>query len=654
MPVNVTGPTNGSTREQAIPQQNVPSHVAPKDEGQDDSGPVKQLVAMFGALIAQGEKAVGSLEILISSISADLLAEVVMANMRLLPHIRTQTEGDNETVANMTIVGSSTQAKYPASFIANVVSLSTSFPSILPQLGPHETISNELPSTSLEEKEVHMSGGSDDQTDEEMLTTVLPDSSAAIPSLEADDLSISSDLPDIKIPKSEIPGLDSSARDDGFSEDIGTSSLVSNDIEAVSQEQVASVGATSMLDSLPSISTEKSEELSSKAAITDSNSVMSSMSTSMALPNMLILPKMAAPVVDLTDDEKDQLQMLAFTRIVDAYKQIDLAGLSQVRFSLLACLGVELPSELEPWKVLQKHILSDYVNLEGHELTLRVLYRLYREIEEERDFFSSTTAASVYDIFFRTVAETLRDSFPPSDKSLSRLLVEAPSLPKSVLNLLESLCCPENSEKDVKVFQSGDRVIQGLSTVWNLIMSRPPIREACLKIALQSASHHAEEVRMKAIRLVANKLYPLASVSQQIEDFAKETMLSVVDVEDVMDSMDEDRAITESHKDSSSEKLLSEHQSTNPKVLSCDDQQPSVSESQSSRSTEEAQRCLSLFFALCTKKHSLFRQIFIMYKSAPEAVKQSICISLYLSGPWARPLSSFKLFQTLQMEARSF
>lgn len=54
-----------------------------KSEG--DSGAVQQLVAMFGALVAQGEKAAESLEILISSISADLLAEVVMANMHHLP-----------------------------------------------------------------------------------------------------------------------------------------------------------------------------------------------------------------------------------------------------------------------------------------------------------------------------------------------------------------------------------------------------------------------------------------------------------------------------------------------------------------------------------------------------------------------------------------
>lgn len=50
-----------------------------------DNVNLQPLVAMFGTLVAQGEKAAASLDILISSISADLLADVVMANMRNLP-----------------------------------------------------------------------------------------------------------------------------------------------------------------------------------------------------------------------------------------------------------------------------------------------------------------------------------------------------------------------------------------------------------------------------------------------------------------------------------------------------------------------------------------------------------------------------------------
>jgi symplekin len=36
------------------------------------------------------------------------------------------------------------------------------------------------------------------------------------------------------------------------------------------------------------------------------------------------------------------LQKLAFMRIVEAYKQVEVAGGAQVRFSLLANLGVEV------------------------------------------------------------------------------------------------------------------------------------------------------------------------------------------------------------------------------------------------------------------------------------------------------------------------
>lgn len=112
-------------------------------KGNGDSGPVQQLIAMFGALVAQGEKAISSLEILISSISADLLAEVVMANMCNLPLYHPQAEGDEESVLNMSIVGSDTGSKYPASFLANVLSLSSSFPPIASLLDGQQSMSSD-------------------------------------------------------------------------------------------------------------------------------------------------------------------------------------------------------------------------------------------------------------------------------------------------------------------------------------------------------------------------------------------------------------------------------------------------------------------------------------------------------------------------------
>ena len=63
-----------------------------------DNARVQQLVSMFSSLVAQGEQSAGMLEILISSISADLLAQVVMANMPNLPLVRPIEYGNEELV----------------------------------------------------------------------------------------------------------------------------------------------------------------------------------------------------------------------------------------------------------------------------------------------------------------------------------------------------------------------------------------------------------------------------------------------------------------------------------------------------------------------------------------------------------------------------
>lgn len=95
---------------------------------------------MFGALVAQGEKAIGSLEILISSISADLLAELVMVNMHNLPPDLPMA-GDDETLLDVNICDS--QVKYPPSFVANVQSLHTTFPKISSLLSTRPSVSSD-------------------------------------------------------------------------------------------------------------------------------------------------------------------------------------------------------------------------------------------------------------------------------------------------------------------------------------------------------------------------------------------------------------------------------------------------------------------------------------------------------------------------------
>lgn len=47
--------------------------------------PAEQMVAMIGALLAEGDRGAESLEILISNIHPDLLADIVITNMKHLP-----------------------------------------------------------------------------------------------------------------------------------------------------------------------------------------------------------------------------------------------------------------------------------------------------------------------------------------------------------------------------------------------------------------------------------------------------------------------------------------------------------------------------------------------------------------------------------------
>ncbi len=94
----------------------------------------------------------------------------------------------------------------------------------------------------------------------------------------------------------------------------------------------------------------------------------------------------------------------------------------------------------------------------------------------------------------------MRDSLPSSDKSLSRLLGDAPLLPLTSLKLVEDLCNPEGGGE----VPTGDRITQGLSALWSLILQRPPTRGTCLKMALKV---HPQNHMMYAGVNIAHQTY---------------------------------------------------------------------------------------------------------------------------------------------------
>lgn len=94
---------------------------------------------------------------------------------------------------------------------------------------------------------------------------------------------------------------------------------------------------------------------------------------------------------------------------------------------------------------------------------------------------------------------------------------------------------------------------------------------------------------------------------------------------DASEATDAEGSIADSQKESDVEKVTNEPLSLSGSTKDVsDNRQSSTSEGTSPLSVSEAQRGMSLFFALCTKKHSLFREIFVIYRSTSKAAKQAI------------------------------
>lgn len=140
----------------------------------------------------------------------------------------------------------------------------------------------------------------------------------------------------------EIPGLTSVTNANMQSETMPVATLTLTDAEDTSQEQDTRLAENPSLDVLPSISNDRSVELSAKIMSVDESFQIASTATSVGLPSYFVLPKMSAPVVNLPDEQRDQLQQVAFSRIIEAYKDAEAAGFSQTRFALLSHIGVEV------------------------------------------------------------------------------------------------------------------------------------------------------------------------------------------------------------------------------------------------------------------------------------------------------------------------
>jgi symplekin len=369
------------------------------------------LLAYFGALIAQGERGAASVEILISSLTPDMLAELVIVNMQHLPSTAPPLPpgvGPGVSGGLASLLSSSTPQSVPLP-PKSVAAAETIVPSFPPQPQPAEVTRDprrdprrmdpwrvavtEAPTALLTPKleAVEVAGVSSATT--ETMTQVTVKIEGAAGSLSMNNRDPRSALQQYSVSQPAVlPAVQ------------------------VKQEPVEESGP---LVSTPPLSPPDSsmEPGFSGPGIPMKSEPTTSFST--AAPSLSSGPQhgasgiapqgipVAAPIqpipfVPLTEEQQTSLSKAALVRILEGHKTIAAAGGGDLRVALLARLVTQSCDDVEALEALQKHILADYQSHKGHEVALHVLYQLYAEqASNSSEIAASTTLA--YDRFLLSV-----------------------------------------------------------------------------------------------------------------------------------------------------------------------------------------------------------------------------------------------------------
>ncbi|KAH7422666.1 hypothetical protein KP509_12G019100 [Ceratopteris richardii] len=613
------------------------------------------------SIVEQGEQNFNAVDSVVAKLSADMLADVVIENMKNLPHVPPEISPRANSDTNAELPFSFTMPfneagtlglSFAASFSVSQPQRSSlctpeSTPARLehrgdprrdPRLMESSTLEDQSAEIQPEDSVVDLHVGlaeSISHVSEDIFSKSSPDEQTSfIPGISethvtkyttaSSNSSVSSGVmpsgiaPEVPRVQSLAISLSTSTRPASPLPNSTPPHSTSNQLDAgdTSEDKLPLPG----IPGVPSTSVSISEVKSEVQVIGTSGFALQGVSV-------------AVPVLSLDSDQQLKLWKMILLRILESHRQVESSGGNELRFTLLARFLLESDPGDEAWDILLRHVLADYQNHRGHELVLHTLYHLFANRQSHgREIDDGCIKQTAYDKFFLSVAEGLRDVMPPSDKSFSKLLGEAPVLPLAALQLLESLCNPTGKNKELLEGTVVERITQGLSAVWSLILLRPPVRSECLDIALKCTVHELEEVRTKAIRLVANKLFPLTYISQAIEDFARKMLHTVLEMgvcnnNGVLDSsVSGVSQLQDSQADQVTGIGLSSRASVSDQSASID----MIVEDEEQKSgkvmfsVREAQRYMSLYFALCTKNHVLLHEVFNIYERSSKAVKQAI------------------------------
>ncbi|XP_037495674.1 uncharacterized protein LOC105630767 [Jatropha curcas] len=648
--ISSTIPVPNDSEDDSVATNGVSSSAALLDS---DLTPAEQMIAMIGALLAEGERGAESLEILISNIHPDLLADIVITNMKHLPKNPPPLtrSGNSPVIRQIGSLSSPAQVvapSAPTNSFSSVSSAHLTFSAVVTNnlsLSDTSTINN-FPVDSkrdprrdprrLDPRRTATAAGIASMPVADDTVATEPEFDGSVSLSNALSLAATSveNPPAVLISKSENDDkpLESKLVPDNqlsLKEEISSKPeeiFPTSEVKASSDHTISpphNVEEDFVASKLSDIEVAHGADSASLMELDPHSPTVSN--ASMPEETCQELPQLPL-YIELTEEQQRNLRKLAVERIVESHKHLPGSDCSMTRMALLARLVAQIDVDDDVVVMLQNHITVDYRQQKGHELVLHILYHLHSLMIVD-SVGNSSYASVVYEKFLLGVAKSLLDAFPASDKSFSRLLGEVPLLPESALKLLDNLCYSDVLDSHGKEVRDGERVTQGLGAVWGLILGRPNNRQACLDIALKCAIHSQDDIRAKAIRLVANKLYQLNYIAENIEQFATKMLLSAVDQHTSNTELSQSGSTDQREGEvGSQETSVSGSQVSD--TVNCENNsmrsaQPAV-QNMSMISLSEAHRLISLFFALCTQRPILLQLVFDIYGRAPKTVKQAV------------------------------
>lgn len=213
----------------------------------------------------------------------------------------------------------------------------------------------------------------------------------------------------------------------------------------------------------------------------------------------------------MPDDQAQKMIIATVKRIMNAERNANLGGVSQVRVKILSCLATQFRGAIAD--MLQDFIFEDLRN--RSELAFSWLYEEYATYQcfNQMSVLFGKPSLEHYDVCHLGMLKRIlqKSDHKERDALFSKFFLEVPYITESAIEMLNMYCQDENC------------VAQGLLIVKSLIENRPPKQLLFLCVLLDLGLNDRVEIRNQSVR-IAKQLHERGDLRPLIETFALKTL----------------------------------------------------------------------------------------------------------------------------------